>query len=93
MSDATQQLETLTRQVASVNTRIAKADALKQMTARNLQALKLEAELEFGTSDPAKLEEMAEAARKEAEAQITKVSGQLAEAERLLAVAEKALQA
>lgn len=93
MSDATQQLETLTRQVASVNTRIAKADALKQMTARNLQALKLEAELEFGTSDPAKLEEMAEAARKEAETQIARVSGQLAEAERLLGVAEKALQA
>lgn len=92
MTDAVRQLEALKQRVTQINTRIARAEALRQVAARNHESAKLEAELEFGTADPDALEKLAEAARKEAEALIAQTSAALDEAERQLTVAEKALQ-
>lgn len=92
MTDAVRQLEALKQRVAQINTRIARAEALRQVAARNHESAKLEAELEFGTADPDALEKLAESARKDAEALIAQTSAALDEAERQLTVAEKALQ-
>lgn len=92
MTDAVRQLEALKLRITQINTRIAKADALRQVAARNLESAKLEAELEFGTSDPDALDKLAESARKDAEALLVQTAAQLDEAERQLTVAEKALQ-
>lgn len=92
MSDAVQKLTALKHKVEQINLRIAKADALRQQATRNLEAARLEADLEFGTSDPATLEKMAEDARIEAEALVASTEQQLEATETLLAAAEKALQ-
>lgn len=92
MTDAVRQLEALKQRVAQINTRIARAEALRQVAARNHESAKLEAELEFGTADPEALEKLAESARKDADALITQTAAALDEAERQLSIAEKALQ-
>jgi predicted nucleic acid-binding Zn-ribbon protein len=92
MSDAVKQFEALKQRIAQVNNRIARADALRQAALRSLEQAKLDAELDFGTSDPDALERMAESARKEAEDLLARTTAQLDDAERQLVAAEKALQ-